>query len=262
MSRRDYFREENKLRKITLVFGITLILTIVVFIAVFSLYNKKLREDAQRSILELGSINAVVPNSSVSEITNPVSTTTDKGINEVKNQTKNEKEEIKKSVENVQNTVKNTTKLEKTVVEENAVKESSPEELEFIAPVIGEISKDFANDTLVYSKTLDEWTTHNGIDIKAEKTSIVVSSETGVIESIKNDPRYGLTVTITHKDGFKTIYSNLLSTEFISEGENVERGQTIATVGESSSFEIADEAHLHFEMTKDGEYVNPTVYLK
>lgn len=262
MSRRDYFREENKLKKITIVFGVTLILTIVVFIAIFSLYNKKLREDAQRSILELGSINAVVPNSSVSEITNPASTTTDKGINQVKNETKTEKERVKKHEANVQNTVTNTIKSENTSVDENVVKESATEALEFMAPVIGEISKDFANDTLVYSKTLDEWTTHNGIDIKAEKTSIVVSSETGVVESIKNDPRYGLTVTITHKDGFKTIYSNLLSTEFISEGETVERGQTIATVGESSSFEIADEAHLHFEMTKDGEYVNPTIYLK
>lgn len=262
MSRRDYFREENKLRKITIVFGVTLILTIVVFIAIFSLYNKKLREDAERSILELGSINAVVPNSSVSEITNPVSTTTDKGINQVKNQTKTEKEVVKKHEESVQNTVDNTIKPENTSTDENVVKESTAEKLEFMAPVIGEISKDFANDTLVYSKTLDEWTTHNGIDIKAEKTSIVVSAEMGVIESIKNDPRYGLTVTITHKDGFKTIYSNLLSTEFISEGETVERGQTIATVGESSSFEIADETHLHFEMTKDGEYVNPTIYLK
>lgn len=262
MSRRDYFREENKLRKITIVFGVTLILTIVIFIAIFSLYNKKLREDAERSILELGSINAVVPNSSVSEITNPVSTTTDKGINQVKNQTKTEKQVVKKQEERVQNTVDNTTKLENTSINENTVKESTAEKLEFMAPVIGEISKDFANDTLVYSKTLDEWTTHNGIDIKAEKTSIVVSAEMGVIESIKNDPRYGLTVTITHRDGFKTIYSNLLSTEFISEGETVERGQTIATVGESSSFEIADETHLHFEMTKDGEYVNPTIYLK
>lgn len=262
MSRRDYFREENKLRKITIVFGVTLILTIVVFIAIFSLYNKKLREDAERSILELGSINAVVPNSSVSEITNPVSTTTDKGINQVKNQTKAEKEVVKKHEESIKNTVDKTNKSENISTDENVVKESSAKELEFMAPVIGEISKDFANDTLVYSKTLDEWTTHNGIDIKAEKTSIVVSAEMGVIESIKNDPRYGLTVTITHKDGFKTIYSNLLSTEFISEGENVERGQTIATVGESSSFEIADETHLHFEMTKDGEYVNPTIYLK
>ena len=117
-------------------------------------------------------------------------------------------------------------------------------------------------DTLSYSKTLEEWITHPGIDIKADKTTIVTASEDGVVESIKNDPRYGLTITISHENGFKTIYSNLLTTEFVKENETVEKGQTIATVGESSSFEISDDSHLHFEMYKDGELVNPTIYLK
>ena len=89
-----------------------------------------------------------------------------------------------------------------------------------------------------------------------------MASEAGIIESIKNDPRYGLTITIAHDNGFKTIYSNLLTTEFVSENENIEKGQTIGTIGDTSSFEIADETHLHFEMYKDGELVNPTIYLK
>ena len=158
----------------------------------------------------------------------------------------------------VENTVvENTTTNE---IVENEVVE--PKELIFGAPVSGEIIKDFARDTLIYSNTLEEWTIHNGIDIKADKMSVVVASEAGTVESIKNDPRYGLTITIAHENGFKTIYSNLLTTEFVTENEVVEKGQTIGTVGESSSFEIADESHLHFEMYKDGELVNPTIYLK
>jgi len=259
MSRRDYFREENKLKRITIVFGITLFITMLVFIVIFNVYNRKLMEDAQKNLLELGSVNAVVPNSNVIEITNPVSVSRDKGINEIKNQNKVEKEVIKQDQNINENIVNNVPDTKNEVVENEIIEEKA---LEFMAPVNGEIIKDFATETLVYSKTLEEWTTHNGIDIRADKTAIIVSAESGVIESIKNDPRYGLTVTITHKDGFKTIYSNLLSTEFITEGETVEKGQTIATVGESSSFEIADETHLHFEMIKDGEYVNPTIYLK
>lgn len=261
MSRRNYFREENKLRKIAIAFCITLIITIVAFVLIFNLYNKKLRENAQKSLLELGSVNAVVPNSSVTEIANPASGSNDKGINEVKSENKVSNNIVKKhNITSTKNEISENTTTEENTVQNQTIVENR--ELEFMAPVIGEISKDFANDTLLYSKTLDEWTTHSGIDIRAEKTSIVVSAETGVIESIKNDPRYGLTITITHQDGFKTIYSNLLSTEFITEGETVERGQTIATVGETSSFEISDETHLHFEMIKDGEYVNPTIYLK
>ena len=75
-------------------------------------------------------------------------------------------------------------------------------------------------------------------------------------------PRYGLTVIIEHRDGYKTVYSNLLTTEFVTEGEEVSKGQTIGTVGNSAAFEIADEPHLHFEMIKNEEPVNPIFYLK
>ena len=47
-----------------------------------------------------------------------------------------------------------------------------------------------------------------------------------------------------------------------SENEIVEKGQTIGTVGETASFEIADEPHLHFEMLKDSIYVDPSIYIK
>ena len=67
------------------------------------------------------------------------------------------------------------------------------------------------------------------------------------MKSIKNDPRYGLTVVIEHTNGFQTIYSNLLTAEFVEEGEEVKQGDTIATVGNTATFEIADESHLHFE---------------
>ena len=79
---------------------------------------------------------------------------------------------------------------------------------------------------------------------------------------LKNDPRYGLTITISHENGFKTVYSNLLTTEFVSEGEEVKCGQTIATVGETAAFEVSEENHLHFEVLKDNKNVNPTIYLK
>lgn len=129
-------------------------------------------------------------------------------------------------------------------------------------PVEGEILKGFAIDNLVYSETLQEWIVHKGIDIKAARTTVVKAAEEGKVVAIKNDPRYGLTVIIEHRNGLKTIYSNLLTTEFVKEGEEVIKGQSLGTVGNSAAFEIADEPHLHFEMTKDEETVDPTLYLK
>ena len=129
-------------------------------------------------------------------------------------------------------------------------------------PVEGEVIREYAKDNLVYSPTLDEWVTHNGLDIKAEKTTVVKASAEGTIKSIKNDPRYGLTVVIEHVNGFTSVYSNLLTAEFIEEGEKVKQGQTIATVGNTATFEIADESHLHFEILKNNENVDPELYIK
>ena len=115
---------------------------------------------------------------------------------------------------------------------------------------------------MIFSETLQEWTTHTGIDIKADKTTVVKSAEKGTVKSIKNDPRYGLTVVVEHENGFKTVYSNLLTSEFVVEGEKIEKGQSIGTVGNTAAFEIADEPHLHFEMIKDSTQVDPNIYIK
>ena len=114
-------------------------------------------------------------------------------------------------------------------------------------------------DGLIYSNTLQEWITHRGTDIKAEKTTVVKAAADGKIKAIKEDPRYGLSIIIEHSDGFSTVYSSLLSTEFVKEGDSVKQGQSIGTVGNSA---VLDGSHLHFEILKDNEYVNPDIYIK
>lgn len=266
MGRREYY-EEQKLKRMVYVFSSVLAVSVVVFLTVFIMYNKKLKERSNQSLLELGKMSDIVSNEDIEETSFSQDKTVAKATNTsttnttVQNTTKKEKittTPVEAVIDNtlVDNSISN--QILENEISENAV----PKELEFIAPVSGEITKDFAKDTLVYSNTLEEWTIHNGIDIKADKMSVVAASEAGTIETIKNDPRYGLTITISHENGFKTIYSNLLTTEFVNEKDVVEKGQTIGTIGESSSFEIADESHLHFEMYKDGEVVNPTIYLK
>ena len=116
-------------------------------------------------------------------------------------------------------------------------------------------------DRLVYSETLQEWVTHRGVDIKADKLKEVKASSSGKVKSIKTDPRYGLSVTIEHSDGFETVYSCLVSTNDIEEGNDVKQGDIIGKVGNSGVFEVSDGNHLHFEILKDGEYVNPEIYV-
>lgn len=175
----------------------------------------------------------------------------------------NKSEEIELSKINaISNEINNEIKKEEEVPLENVVSLENVSELKFESPLSGEIVKDYAKDTLVYSNTLEEWCVHLGIDIKAPKTTVVKAAEKGVIEKITTDPRYGNSITINHGNGFKTVYSSLLVSDFFKVGEEVQKGDNIGTVGDSASFEKADDAHLHFEMYKDGENVNPTIYLK
>ncbi len=130
----------------------------------------------------------------------------------------------------------------------------------FIMPVDGEIYKNFSTDGLVYSDTLQEWITHKGIDIKAEKNTPVKATKSGKIKAIKNDPRLGTSVIIEHSGGFESVYACLLNADGINVGDDVKQGDKIGEVGNSGVFEVADGSHLHFEILKDNENVNPELY--
>lgn len=186
----------------------------------------------------------------------------EKDIEENKKEEKHDEEEIEE-IEGIETDVVKTSDNE---ANDNIEKETETNEekkpIIFTNPTEGEIIAEFAQENLIYSETLKEWITHTGIDIKADKTSVIKASADGVITSIINDPRYGLTIVMTHDDGYETVYSNLLTAEFVVEGEEVEQGQTIGTAGNTASFESGMESHLHFEILKDGEYLNPSIYLK
>lgn len=152
-----------------------------------------------------------------------------------------------------------TTQVEAPVQSEVA---ETKKQITFVKPTEGEIICEYAKDNLIYSETLKEWITHTAIDIKADKTSVIKSAADGIIKSIVNDPRYGLTVVIGHDEGYETVYSNLLTAEFVVVGEEVTQGQTIGTAGNTAAFESNMDCHLHFELLKDGEYLDPSIYLK
>jgi murein DD-endopeptidase MepM/ murein hydrolase activator NlpD len=141
-------------------------------------------------------------------------------------------------------------------------KSTAPKNVQnFIMPVFGDISQAFAKDKLVYSKTLEDWRVHNGIDIAAERGSLVKAVGDGFISEIKSDPRLGIIVIIDHQNGLKTVYANLASDDMVSTNQKVKQGDVIGCVGNTASFESVDQAHIHFEVWKNGENVDPATYL-
>lgn len=247
--KRYYIEDKNKLKTIGYISGIVLFVTAIALVFVLSLYQNKTEADAEIAAQKMNNIET--------EIIESTTSSDDRSINEIES-------ENNIDVQNVEEIGKDTSEEEKetTKVESKKTEKKEKKELSFTVPLEGEIIRDYSDTNLVYSETLEEWTTHYGVDIKADKGSAVSASESGTVKSIKDDPRYGLTVTIEHDKGFETVYSNLLSAEFVKQGDTVKKGQTIGTVGSSAAFEIIDEPHLHFEMFLNDSNVNPTTYWK
>ena len=267
--RRDSRKKQGKSisDKIIMYSGIGVLILAIIVVALL-MYSKSLSDDVKDGTMTLEQMakiagdnneNTLTTNDtesasteigkSVEESKNEISnnTTNNTTLNTTKNTNKNISSDTNKNT--TTNTTKNTTKTNTTQTNSNADKENKKEQ-EFQKPVEGEIIREYAKDNLIYSETLKEWTTHVGIDIKADKTTVVKASEAGTVKSIKNDPRYGLTIVIEHDNGFQTVYANLLTSEFVVEGEKVEKGQSIGTVGNTAVFESAYEPHIHFEILK------------
>ena len=145
---------------------------------------------------------------------------------------------------------------------EKQILNDEKKKLEFIMPLEGDFGLNYATEKLIYSNTLEEWITHNGIDIIAEEAEPVKAIESGVVESIKMDPRYGNTIIIKHDAEYKSVYSNLSTIDLVFVGKKVEKGEIISGVGIGFGFESKEEPHVHLTILKNGESVNPEEVMK
>lgn len=128
-------------------------------------------------------------------------------------------------------------------------------------PVVGGITKEYSVDDLVYSETMNDWRTHNGLDIAAELGAQVKAAADGVVEQVYEDDLLGVVVVIGHTGNTKTLYANLQNLDFIEVGKEVKQGDIIGGVGNSATAEIAEQPHLHFEVLVNKENVDPKQYL-
>lgn len=143
----------------------------------------------------------------------------------------------------------------------DATSTSEAVEIKFSLPVDSSISIPFSKDNLIFSKTMEDWRTHPGIDFQGSIGTPVKAAANGVVEQVKTDEMQGSVVIIRHNDQYKTKYCNLQSEVLVKEGEAVDPGTVIGGIGNTASFEIADGPHLHFEILYNGEPVNPEEHL-
>ncbi|MGH7542271.1 MAG: M23 family metallopeptidase [Gemmatimonadota bacterium] len=107
------------------------------------------------------------------------------------------------------------------------------------------------------SRTGTARTGHPGIDIAVPLGSYVRATRAGVVEATGRDSVYGLFLRIAHGDGVSSLYGHN-SWLFAATGDSVERLEVIALTGNTGR---STAPHLHFEIIRDGELVDPLGYV-
>ena len=100
-------------------------------------------------------------------------------------------------------------------------------------------------------------TWHQGLDLSAPKGSPVWATAAGTVIRAEREGAWGRMVLIDHGNGYRTRYAHLKRIR-VTRGERVVRGDTIGTVGESGR---ASGPHLHYEVLREGQPVDPRPYL-
>lgn len=133
---------------------------------------------------------------------------------------------------------------------------------ELSLPVSGVIAKGHDTSIQVFSATTGDYRIHLGVDMTTVEDAPVMAAADGVISQIWDDPLMGKCLAISHSGDCYTIYKNLDTTlpDDITVGAGVTAGQQIGMVGETATLELAEEPHLHMEMTVKGLAVDPMEY--
>ncbi len=153
--------------------------------------------------------------------------------------------------------VKKETKKEPEETAPKAEGKKPPEKVQYTMAVSGAISEPFSGKELVKSETLGDWRIHSGVDIDGAKGTDVLAIADGVVSQVATDTMMGNVIKLEHSDGLVSVYANLDDGITLKVGDKVKGGQPVGKVGASALAECLDAPHLHLEVIKNGENIDP-----
>ena len=156
-----------------------------------------------------------------------------------------------------------TEQADPAMVRTEQTREEQPSETvsKIMLPVSGQVLQEYAMEELSYNETTRDWRTHDGVDLAAAAGETVKAAANGTVTAVYEEELYGMTVEVSHADGYKTRYCGLSEEAQVQVGQIVDAGQSIGTVGDTALVETAMESHLHFAVSKDGVSVDPAAFL-
>lgn len=99
---------------------------------------------------------------------------------------------------------------------------------------------------------------HDGVDLAAEEGTEIRAFSDGVVDYIGESKAYGMYLQLRHDNGVTTFYAHC-SALCVQKGQRVKMGDVVARVGNTG---VSTGPHLHLEMKKDGEFLDPQPYVR
>lgn len=125
-----------------------------------------------------------------------------------------------------------------------------------------EVIREYSEKEPSYSKTLDVWEIHKGIDVSAEKGEEVKSLLDGTIVDVYKDDKYGMSVKIKSDNDIVVVYSNLDSQVKVEKDQQVKQGDSIGIVGSTANVEFEDGTHVHVQAYNGEKSIDPMSLIK
>lgn len=142
--------------------------------------------------------------------------------------------------------------------EPDTTREAAPK---YLLPMGSFITKDYSGDAVVYSNTMQDWRVHTGVDFGDNRGQAVLAIADGTVTDVREDVLWGVVLTIDHGDGITARYCGLEKDSTPDVDAEVEQGVVIGRLGEIP-VESKDGPHLHLEIRRNGERVDPWKLLK
>ena len=135
------------------------------------------------------------------------------------------------------------------------------EDSTLVWPTAGTVLMDYSMDGTVYFKTLNEYKYNPALIIGSAVGNPVIASAKAIVESVEINEETGTTVTLNIGDQYELIYGGLKEVA-VAEGEVVEQGQLLGYISEPTKYYCEEGSNLYFEMKKDGQIIDPCLYLE
>lgn len=128
-------------------------------------------------------------------------------------------------------------------------------------PVKGEVILPYSMEDTIYFPTLNVYKCNDAVMIKGEKDMPVCAAQEGVVEKVVSDREFGNMVVINMGDEYKALYGQLENVQ-VEEGQSIEKGQQIATLGAPTAYYESEGYNLYFKVTQNDKAVNPQELLE